>query len=109
MQHPSSDFVPTIRRSEDGTRPKREIHAPSRELAYLNDDGSYGGGMGAAPAKSRTGRVSGKQAQEQLRFCKEVIKELFKKTHESYAFPFYEPVSKSPCSRNRTVVQVPSS
>ena len=50
--------------------------------------------MPSVGSKSRTGRVSGKAAQEQLRFCKEVIKELFKKVHESYAFPFYEPVSE---------------
>lgn len=38
--------------------------------------------------------MSGKMAQEQLRFCREVIKELFKKVHESYAYVFYEPVSE---------------
>jgi hypothetical protein len=42
--------------------------------------------------KARNGRKGG--AQEQLRFCKETIKELFKKTHESYAYPFYQPVGK---------------
>lgn len=94
QQPPAPDFVPTIRRSEDGNRPKREIHAPARDLAYLNDEAAAYGAAIAPPAKSRTGRVSGKQAQEQLRFCKEVIKELFKKVHESYAFPFYEPVSE---------------
>ncbi|KAL8283730.1 hypothetical protein RQP46_005525 [Phenoliferia psychrophenolica] len=79
----SQSFVPTIRRSEDGNRPKREIHAPARELPYEQTDGG----------KSRHGRVSGKTAQEQLRYCKEVIKELFKKIHEPYAYPFYEPVN----------------
>lgn len=86
----AQSFVPTIRRSEEGSRPKREIHAPPRELPYYAEQevGMPGG------SKSRTGRVSGKAAQEQLRFCKEVIKELFKKVHEAYAFPFYEPVSE---------------
>ncbi|ORY75954.1 hypothetical protein BCR35DRAFT_343168 [Leucosporidium creatinivorum] len=84
----SNSFVPTIRRSEDGTRPKREIHAPPRELPYYAEQQETG-----LPGKSRHGRVSGKAAQEQLRFCKEVIKELFKKVHEAYAFPFYEPVN----------------
>ena len=95
MQPPPNSFVPTIRRSEDGNRPKREIHAPARELPYEQTDGG----------KSRTGRVSGKTAQEQLRYCKEVIKELFKKIHEPYCYPFYEPVSASPLtlsSYNRT-------
>ena len=27
-----------------------------------------------------------------MRYCKETIKELFKKTHEAYAYPFYQPV-----------------
>jgi bromodomain-containing factor 1 len=85
--------VPTIRRSEDGTRPKREIHAPPRELPYYAEQQEVG-----LPGKSRHGRVSGKAAQEQLRFCKEVIKEMFKKVHEAYAFPFYEPVSESSSS-----------
>lgn len=83
---PSNSFVPTIRRSEEGSRPKREIHAPARELPYEQADGG----------RSRHGYVSGKTAQEQVRFCKEVIRELFKKVHEPYAYPFYEPVSKPP-------------
>lgn len=66
-------------------------------MAYLNDEAAAYGAAVGPPVKSRTGRVSGKQAQEQLRFCKEVIKELFKKIHEPYAFPFYEPVSESTC------------
>lgn len=86
---PSTSFVPTIRRSEDGPRPKREIHAPARELAYSDQQGGEGSG------KSRHGRVSGKAAQEQLRFCKEVVREMFKKVHEPYAYVFYEPVSES--------------
>lgn len=66
------------------SRPRRETHAPQRDLPYLeaSQDGS----------RSRTGRLSGKQAQEQLRFCKEVVKEMFKKVHEPFAFPFYQPV-----------------
>ncbi|SCV71560.1 BQ2448_3148 [Microbotryum intermedium] len=91
-RRPSQSFVPTIRRSEDGTRPKREIHAPTRELPYLVDAAEQQQ-IAAAPGRSRTGRVSGKTAQEQLRFCKEVIKEMFKKVHEPYAYVFYEPVN----------------
>lgn len=87
-RRPSNTFVPTIRRSEDGNRPKREIHAPARELAYHDEPAPAPNAVG----KGRTGRVSGKAAQEELRFCKEVIRELFKKTHEAYAFPFYAPV-----------------
>ncbi|KAK4057077.1 transcription initiation at TATA-containing promoter protein [Microbotryomycetes sp. JL221] len=87
-RRPSQSFVPTIRRSEDGARPKREIKTPAYDLSYQQEIE----GLPTA-GKSRTGRVSGKSAQEQLRFCKEVVKELFKKIHEPYAFPFYEPVN----------------
>ncbi|KAM0790690.1 hypothetical protein ACM66B_004548 [Microbotryomycetes sp. NB124-2] len=90
-RRPSNSFVPTIRRSEDGARPKREIKTPAYDLAYGND--ALDQVQMPVSGKSRTGRVSGKSAQEQLRFCKEVIKELFKKVHEPYAFPFYEPVN----------------
>ncbi|KAK4702687.1 bromodomain-containing factor 1, partial [Phenoliferia sp. Uapishka_3] len=79
VRRPSKSFTPTA----ELVRPKREIHAPARELPYEQADGG----------KSRHGRVSGKTAQEQLRYCKEVIKELFKKVHEPYAYPFYEPVN----------------
>lgn len=51
----------------------------------------HGGGGGMAPPKPRKNNGV-KMAQEQLRFCKEVVKELFKKVHEAYAYPFYQPV-----------------
>lgn len=60
-------------------------------------------GYGVAATASVSGGGSGKKAksahkiaQEQLRFCKEVIKEMFKKVHEAYAYPFYQPVGESP-------------
>ncbi|KAH0551510.1 hypothetical protein GP486_007273 [Trichoglossum hirsutum] len=69
--------VPTIRRDSttgDG-RPKREIHPPpSRDLPY----------SGAKPRK--------KKFLAELKFCDEVIKELFKTKYSSYAHVFYEPV-----------------
>ncbi|GAA5919386.1 hypothetical protein JCM1841_005983 [Sporobolomyces salmonicolor] len=92
---PAPGFVPAIRRSEDGSsRPKREIHAPAKDLPYLESAGvdPVTGGPLAHGGKSRNGRISSKGAQEQLRFCKEVVKELFKKVHEPYAYPFYQPV-----------------
>lgn len=104
-------------------RPKREIHAPAKDLPYLESAGhdvtaggiynlsgvpGYAGANGAPAHASGGGGGSGaggggggggkkaksahKIAQEQLRFCKEVVKELFKKVHESYAYPFYQPV-----------------
>lgn len=47
--------------------------------------GGYGGAMG-----------NGNLNNEQLKFCKEVIKELMKKQHSPFAYPFYEPVGVSP-------------
>ncbi|GAA5859118.1 hypothetical protein JCM8547_004009 [Rhodosporidiobolus lusitaniae] len=98
---PHAPFIPNIHRD---SRPKREIHAPVKDLAYLESagldptaggiynlsgiPGMHGGAMGM-PKQRKVGQ---KMAQEQLRFCKEVIKELFKKVHESYAYPFYQPV-----------------
>ncbi|KAI5475507.1 hypothetical protein MNV49_001321 [Pseudohyphozyma bogoriensis] len=78
-RRPSNSFVPVIRRSEEGTRPKREIHAPSKDLPES---------MAGQAAK----KLSGKVAQEQLKFCKEVVKELFSKKYGEFAFPFYVPV-----------------
>lgn len=75
-QSPASG-LPTIRRESIGYdgRPKREIHAPPpKSLPYQN----------AAPRR-------GKNAA-QLKFCNTVLKELMKKTHESYAYVFYAPV-----------------
>ena len=77
-------------------RPKREIHAPARDPYFTSEADMMAIQGGAVPGvKSRTGRVSGKAAQEQLRFCKEVIKEMHKKVHEAYAYPFYHPVGRS--------------
>ena len=45
--------------------------------------GGYGGQM-----------QNGNLNNEQLKFCKEVIKELFKKQHSPFAYPFYEPVGQ---------------
>jgi len=68
--------MPQIRRDStvgDG-RPKREIHPPApKDLPYST--------------KPRR-----KQNAAELKFCDTIVKELRKKTHEAYAFPFYNPV-----------------
>ncbi|KAF8539980.1 Bromodomain-containing protein [Trichophaea hybrida] len=68
--------MPQIRRDStvgDG-RPKREIHPPApKDLPYST--------------KPRR-----KQNAAELKFCDTVLKELNKKVHEPYAFPFYHPV-----------------
>ncbi|KAI5852588.1 Bromodomain-containing protein [Morchella snyderi] len=69
--------IPQIRRDStagDG-RPKREIHPPApKDLPYSD-------------VKPRR-----KKNASELKFCDMVIKELHKKIHEPYAFPFYSPV-----------------
>ncbi|KAI5818207.1 Bromodomain-containing protein [Pyronema omphalodes] len=67
--------MPQIRRdSTFGDRPKREIHPPApKDLPYST--------------KPRR-----KQNAAELKFCDQVLKELNKKVHEAYAFPFYHPV-----------------
>lgn len=69
--------MPTIRRESvqsDG-RPKREIHPPPpRDLPYSD----------VKPRRKKTAA--------ELKFCDQVIKEVMKKQHEAYAYPFYTPV-----------------
>lgn len=69
--------IPQIRRDStagDG-RPKREIHPPApKDLPYSD-------------VKPRR-----KKNASELKFCDMVVKELGKKIHEAYAFPFYTPV-----------------
>ncbi|KAG4301879.1 hypothetical protein PCK1_001855 [Pneumocystis canis] len=67
--------TPVHRTSAITDRPRREIHPPPpRDLPYNE----------TKPHRRKNAA--------QLQFCRNVIKELQKKTHESYAFPFYHPV-----------------
>ncbi|BGP34055.1 transcription initiation at TATA-containing promoter protein [Rhodotorula toruloides] len=107
-------YLPPPRPAEN-TRPKREIHAPAKDLPYLESAGvditaggiyNLAGIPGHAPPPKKA-KSAQKIAQEQLRFCKEVVKELFKKTHESYAFPFYQPVDLNVYPQYTQYVQTP--
>lgn len=70
-----SGSSPLHRSSTITDRPRREIHPPPpRDLPYNE----------TKPHRRKNAA--------QLQFCRNVIKELQKKTHESYAFPFYRPV-----------------
>ncbi|CAG8459717.1 Bromodomain-containing protein [Gigaspora rosea] len=60
---------------ESINRPKRTIRAPSKDL----------------PEAPSVKRKKSKLNQE-LSFCRDVIRELRKKVHWAYAYPFYEPV-----------------
>lgn len=67
--------LPLIRRDSttvDG-RPKRSIHPPKRDLPYSTK-----------PKK--------KKYQWELRFCQEVLDEVYKTKHFNYAMPFFYPV-----------------
>jgi len=67
--------VPSIRRDStiDG-RPKREIHAPSRDLPFGNEK----------PKK--------KKYRNELKFCEEVLTEIANKKHSKISWPFMYPV-----------------
>ncbi|KAJ1974487.1 hypothetical protein H4R35_003585 [Dimargaris xerosporica] len=63
---------------EAANRPRREIHPPSRELPV------------ATPVVSR--RRSRAPADPQLKYCQQVIREIFKRSHLNYSHPFLAPV-----------------
>jgi bromodomain-containing factor 1 len=67
--------LPVIRRdsSNPDGRPKRSIHPPKRDLPYSTK-----------PKK--------KKFQWELRFCQEVMDELYKQKHYNWIMPFYYPV-----------------
>ncbi|KAF8922329.1 Bromodomain-containing protein [Mucidula mucida] len=81
----ASTSIPAARRTETDTvvRPKREIHPPPpKDLSYPD-----------MPRKGRKSkRVKDDGSAEQLRYCKIIIQELFKKQHYDCASHFYEPV-----------------
>ncbi|GAA5922008.1 hypothetical protein JCM3775_003459 [Rhodotorula graminis] len=100
---PPKPAMPMPPRPAESSRPKREIHAPAKDLPYLESAGvdvTAGGiynlaglpGYGGSGAPQKKVKSAAKVAQEQMRFCKEVVKELYKKVHEQYAYPFYHPV-----------------
>ncbi|KAI8816398.1 Bromodomain-containing protein [Fimicolochytrium jonesii] len=71
-----STVDPAARYSLSGpsdTRPKREIHAPVKDIS----------------SSSLTGA---KLSDPELKFCSEVLKELTKKTHNPHNWPFLQPV-----------------
>lgn len=66
--------VPKIRRDNSSGRPKREIHPPKpKDMPYDI-------------------RPRNKKLLTDLRFAGQVLKELTSKKHESYSYPFMEPV-----------------
>ncbi|GAA5891220.1 hypothetical protein JCM8208_002548 [Rhodotorula glutinis] len=100
---PPKPAMPMPPRPAESSRPKREIHAPAKDLPYLESAGvdvTAGGiynltglpGYAGSGAPQKKVKSAAKVAQEQMRFCKEVVKEMYKKVHEQYAYPFYHPV-----------------
>ncbi|TPX60024.1 hypothetical protein PhCBS80983_g02093 [Powellomyces hirtus] len=62
-------------------RPKREIHAPLRDIPTA---------PGSVFHKGANGK--GKLSDPELRFCADILRELTKKQHSLYNFPFLLPV-----------------
>lgn len=79
----SSSSIPSytsnhIRAESEERRPKRDTHAPSKEI----------------PTGTFTKKKGGSRwrSNEQLRFCQTVLKEFSKKSKAEFMFPFMEPV-----------------
>lgn len=73
----TSAFVQSREASEE-RRPKRDIHAPSKEIP-------------TAIAVKKKGSTKWK-ADAQLRYCDKILKEFTKKSNAEFMFPFMEPV-----------------
>lgn len=73
-------------------RPKREIHAPPpKDIGYEEQPPKRAGG-------SKIGK-NGKRKRDdgtldQLRFCKRIVEDLYKKQYQSFAQYFYDPVGE---------------
>ncbi|CAG8463072.1 7211_t:CDS:2 [Funneliformis mosseae] len=72
----SSSPSSTVNLTIDESRPKRIIKAPAKDL----------------PEAPQSGRRKKTKKNAELNFCRSVLRELKKKTHWPYAYPFYEPV-----------------
>lgn len=81
---PSSVHTPTTsafiqsREASEERRPKRDIHAPSKEIP-------------TAIAVKKKGSTKWK-SDAQLRYCHTILKEFAKKSNAEFMFPFMEPV-----------------
>ncbi|KAG0294739.1 hypothetical protein BGZ98_001650, partial [Dissophora globulifera] len=62
----------------DERRPKRDIHAPSKDIL-----------TGTSAKRARVGRW---KTDPQLKFCHNILREFSKKQHAEFMFPFMEPV-----------------
>ncbi|CAB41059.2 SWR1 complex bromodomain subunit bdf1 [Schizosaccharomyces pombe] len=51
----------------------------------------------ASPAVLPEGKPRRRKNNSQMRFCSTVLKELYKRQYESFAFPFYQPVDPVAC------------
>ena len=78
----SSNAIPTIRRTSTDGRNKREIRPPSMYEPPAIELGH------SKPKRKSTSGLQG----EQFRFCREVVREVTKKSYESFTFPFLQPV-----------------
>lgn len=79
---PQPDFIPSAftlsRAASEERRPKRDIHAPSKEIP-------------TAIAIKKKGSAKWK-GDPQLRYCQAILREFAKKANAEFMFPFMEPV-----------------
>ncbi|WFD27653.1 hypothetical protein MNAN1_002654 [Malassezia nana] len=95
----NSSSLPTIRRSTNGGRPKREIHPPaSRDLPWTEEHlhPASKRAVAARLGKSMDNLSSREQSywskviSDELKFCYRVIDDLLKPAHQDLAWVFYD-------------------
>ncbi|WFC97360.1 hypothetical protein MYAM1_000070 [Malassezia yamatoensis] len=94
----SSHSLPTIRRSINGSRPKREIHPPTnRDLPWSEEHLHPASKRAILNRHGKNGHMSqreqaywSKVVNDQLKFCVRVVDELLKPANRDVAWVFYD-------------------
>ncbi|PKI84278.1 hypothetical protein MVES1_001619 [Malassezia vespertilionis] len=94
----NSSDLPTIRRSTNGSRPKREIHPPTnRDLPWSEDQLHPASKRAIQNRIGKEGNLSpreqsywAKVINDELKFCGRVIDDLLKPAHQDLAWVFYD-------------------
>lgn len=94
----SSGALPTIRRSTNGGRPKREIHPPAnRDLPWSEEHLHPASKRAILSRHGKNGHMSqreqaywSKVINDELKFCVRVVDDLLKPAHQDLAWVFYD-------------------
>ncbi|WFD41440.1 hypothetical protein MPSI1_000067 [Malassezia psittaci] len=94
----SSNSLPTIRRSINGSRPKREIHPPTnRDLPWSEEHLHPASKRAILNRHGKNGHMSqreqaywSKVVNDELKFCVRVVDELLKPANRDVAWVFYD-------------------